>query len=108
MSQLKDYGHLIADGELKIKSNNIQKSRYLEFILNPCCKIIILFCYDVAFNYVYMLIILCSIYVVYLLICSYLTYFCRYVFIFDQIVLMCKSARVSNVCIYLLSFKRFI
>jgi hypothetical protein len=88
-TELKDYGRLLKDGELRIKAHDDQKIKVRSVLARHCvCYLYLVFwllvltlgsdiiCYQMLFNYMF-------------------CFYCRYVFIFDQVMLMCKSVRVS-------------
>lgn len=105
MSQLKNYGHLIADGELKIKSNNIQKSRYLilywklNFILNLCCKIIILFCYHMSHLIMFVCLSFCVAFMMF--VCLYVAIWLIFVDMFSFLIKLCWCANQLEWVMYL-------
>jgi hypothetical protein len=95
--ELRDYGRLLKDGELRIKAHDDQKIRvryvvacdfvlylYSEsclfyiFVVDSCVPILFRYCLLSANKWK------CFFYICF-----------RYVFIFDQVMLMCKSMRVS-------------
>jgi hypothetical protein len=90
-TELKDYGRLLKDGELRIKAHDDQKIK-VRSVLARCVLSLprLLFCFVVtslntSFGYHQ-----------YQMRFNYMFCFCfRYVFIFDQVMLMCKSVRVS-------------
>lgn len=96
--ELRDYGRLLKDGELRIKAHDDQKIRVryvaaCDFVLYLYSEsgLFYIFVEDACFHILFR----------YCLMsgnkrkCFFFCIYFRYVFIFDQVMLMCKSIRVS-------------